>query len=145
MRKLPLPRRVFIDTSAYFTLTDQRERNHPQALSVRNRLIAGRWRLFTTDFILAETHALLLVRLGRATAARVLQEIDRSLVTIVRVSAADERRARQIVAQYDDKDFSLTDATSFAVMERLRIGTAFSFDRTFAQYGLQVVGRSMDS
>jgi predicted nucleic acid-binding protein len=44
-----------------------------------------------------------------------------------------------IIYQYDDKDFSLTDATSFAVMERLRVPAAFTFDRHFAQYGFTVL------
>ncbi len=47
--------------------------------------------------------------------------IDRDDITIIRVSEADEQRAHEIIYQYDDKDFSLTDATSFAVMERLHI------------------------
>ncbi len=39
-----------------------------------------------------------------------------------------------------DKRFSYTDASSFAVMERLGIGTAFGFDRDFAQYGFRLIG-----
>jgi uncharacterized protein len=56
------------------------------------------------------------------------------------VTAEDELRTRQIIYRYDDKNFSLTDATSFAVMERLRITTAFTFDHNFAQYGFQLLG-----
>ena len=48
-------------------------------------------------------------------------------------------RAREIIRQYEDKSFSLTDATSFAVMERLRISYAFTFDRNFAQYGFTIL------
>jgi predicted nucleic acid-binding protein len=133
---LPLiSRNAFVDSSAYYGLTDAHDVRHHDALAIRDRLIAERWRLFTTNFVLAETHALLLSRLGRATAARVLFEIDRSATTIVRVTAADERRARAIIAQYDDKEFSLTDGASFAVMERLGFVYAFTFDRHFAQYG----------
>ena len=91
------------------------------------------------SLILAEAHALLLARRGRAAAARVLSEIDSSNTTVVRVSTRDERRAREILADYDDKDFSLTYATSFAVMERLRIAHAFAFDRNLTQYGLSVL------
>lgn len=132
-------RRVLMDTSAYYALTDTHQGTHAAALAIRQRLIRERARLFTTNLILAETHALLLVRLGRAVALRVLTAIDQSATTIVRVSAADEQRARQIVVQYDDKNFSLTDAASFAVMERLGIAHAFSFDRHFAQYGFTIL------
>jgi len=95
--------------------------------------------LFTTNFIIAETHALLLARRGRAIASRGLGEIDNSTTTVVRISSRDERRAREIIRRYDDKDFSLTDAASFAVMERLRIPHAFTLDRHFAQYGFTVL------
>ena len=55
--------------------------------------------------------------------------------SIERVSAEDEAAARQIIARYTDKTFSYTDATSWAVMTRLRIRTAFAFDPHFRQYG----------
>ena len=134
------PARVFVDTSAYFGLADPDDATHAAALAAARRLAAERRYLFTSNFVVAETHALCLARVGRRAAARLLNEIDRSPAVIVRVSAADERRARRIIAQYDDKDFSLTDATSFAVMERLRIGYAFTFDHHFAQYGFALIG-----
>jgi predicted nucleic acid-binding protein len=55
------------------------------------------------------------------------------------VSEADEIQARAIVEQYDDKDFSLTDATCFAIMQRLAIPRAFTLDRNFSQYGIEVI------
>ena len=134
----PSPRRVFVDTGAYFALADPRDENHA-ATAILPRLPAQRWRVSTSNFVLAETHALLLARRGRTSAARILAEIDHSTAVQVRVSAADERRAREIITTYQDKDFSLTDATSFAIMERLRISHAFTFDRHFAQYGFTVL------
>ena len=129
-------RRVFVDTSAHYALADPHDGNHERATAIAQRLIAEHWRLFTTNFIVAEIHALLLVRRGRTVAWVALQEKDHSTMTVVRVSAADEQRAREIIARYHDKDFSLTDAASFAVMERLGISTAFTFDHHFAQRGL---------
>jgi uncharacterized protein len=55
------------------------------------------------------------------------------------VTSADVQRAKAIIYQYDDKDFSLTDATSFAVMERIRVPAVFTFDRHFAQYGFTIL------
>jgi uncharacterized protein len=130
---------ALVDTSAYFATIDAGERHHAAAVAIANRLSSERWRLFTTNFVLAETHALFLTRVNRAVAATVLSEIDNSPTTIVRVTAADEQRARAIISRYQDKDFSLTDAISFAVMERLGIGWAFTFDRNFAQYGWDIL------
>jgi uncharacterized protein len=145
MSRAPLPlhvRQVLIDTSAFFALTAPRDADHHPALTIQQRLITERWRLYTTNLVVAETHALLLTRLGRTIALSTLHSIDHSTTTIVRISNADETRAREIISQYDDKDFSLTDATSFAVMERLRIPYAFTFDRNFTQYGLPVLTAS---
>ncbi len=138
MRASP-SRRALVDTSAHYALADPQDAYHAAASAIIERLTNTPSRLFTTNLIVAETHALFLVRRGRQVALRALEAIDRSNVTIVRVGVADERRARAILAQYDDKDFTLTDATSFAVMERLNIGYAFPFDRHFAQYGLPVL------
>ncbi len=126
---------AFIDTRGYVALADPRDANHRPARAILEQLSTQRWQLFTTEFIVAETHALLLSRRGRAVAARILAEIDHSTTTLVPITASDDQRARQIITDYDDKDFSLTDALSFAVMDRLEIAYAFSFDRHFAQYG----------
>ncbi len=130
---------AFVDTGAYYALTDAKDPNHTAARSIATRVGKERWRLFTTNMILAETHALVLARVGRGVALRVLQEIDRSAVTVVRVTPDDENRAREILVTYDDKNFSLTDATSFVVMERLSTPYAFTFDKNFHQYGLEVL------
>jgi predicted nucleic acid-binding protein len=138
-RRASRARRAFVDTSAYFALLDADDANHAQARTISTRLTAERWRLFTTSFVLAETHALLLNRLSQQIATRFLRDMEHSPTTLVWVTPADVERAKAIIYQYDDKDFSLTDATSFAVMERLRIPIAFAFDRHFAQYGLTVL------
>jgi len=117
--------RALVDTSAYYALIDRSERTHQDAVVIQRRLMQERWRLWTTNFILAEIHALTLNRLGYHTALTVLQRIDASNTTIIRVTADDERSARALIVRYYDKAFSLTDALSFVVMERLDISHAF--------------------
>lgn len=96
--------------------------------------------MFTTNFIVAELHALVLARRGRELASYVLSILDRApATTIIRVTEDDEREARAIIRRYADKDFSLTDALSFAVMQRLRIPAAFTFDDDFRQFGVTVL------
>jgi predicted nucleic acid-binding protein len=137
-------RRAFVDTSAFFAISNARDVQHPIARAIANHLRRGNWNLSTSNRIVAETHALLLARAGRHVAATTLAEIDRGDITIIRVSEVDEQRAREIIYQYDDKEFSLTDATSFAVMERLHIPFAFAFDHHFTQLGMTLISPSQE-
>ncbi|WP_422393007.1 23S rRNA-specific endonuclease VapC20 [Moorella humiferrea] len=90
--------------------------------------------LILTNFILAETHALILSRIGHELA----REWVKNLVwKIERVKEEDEKRAREIIIAYRDKSFSYTDATTFAVMERLNLKVALAFDNHFTQFGWQ--------
>jgi uncharacterized protein len=117
------PSWVFIDTGGYFGLASSKDEHHSDAVAIMRALISGHFPLFTSNFILAELHALLLTRISRRTALETLNTIDNSSTTIVRVSQSDENRARQIIAQYDDKNFSLTEATFFAIMDRLHFSS----------------------
>ncbi len=138
----PLPlreRRVFVDSSVYLALLDQDDEHHREATQIVHQLAHARYRQFPTNVLLIESHALILSVLGRAPAARFLKALEESHTVIVRVRASDEVRAKHILFQYEDKDFSFADAISFAVMERFAIRLAFTFDRDFAQYGFTVL------
>jgi predicted nucleic acid-binding protein len=62
-----------------------------------------------------------------------------SRISVERITATDESQAREIIYRYVDKHFSLTDALSFVVMERVGVSAAFTFDHDFARYGLESV------
>jgi predicted nucleic acid-binding protein len=133
---LPLrERRVFVDSSAYLALLDTDDEHHREAIATLQELAQARYRQFTTNVLLIESHALILSVLGRGRAAQFLTDMEESNTVVIRARAADEDRAKQILFQYTDKEFSFADAISFAVMECFAIRLAFSFDRDFAQYG----------
>ena len=131
-------RRVFVDTSAYYAATDRRDVDHEATSATLRRLVAERRPLVTTNVVLFELHGLLVNRINREVAWKVLTAL-RASQTVVRVRARDELRAEEILQHYADKDFSYADALSFAVMERLRLDMAFALDRHFAQYGWTLV------
>lgn len=129
-------RRLFVDTSAYFALADTRDAHHQEAIIILGAARELGLRHYTTNVVLVECHALMLSALGIEPAARFIRDLEASSTTVIRVRARDEDRAKQILYRYVDKDFSLADAISFVVMERLGITYAFTFDRHFSQYGL---------
>ena len=132
-------RQVLVDASAFFAIFNTRDPKHELATSTLSQLTRERSQVLTTNFLVAETHALLLNRRGRDLAVQFLTVLQGGDPAIVRVTEDDEERAKAIIFQYDDKDFSYVDTTSFAVMERLGIDEGFSFDRHFRQYGWRML------
>lgn len=123
---------VFIDTSGFYAAINRNDRNHDAAVTLFERGIEESWKLIASNFVLAETHALILTRLGRDLATAWLRSVP---ATIMRVSRQDELKAVQIIMGYRDKAFSYCDATSFALIERLRVRSVMAFDIHFRQYG----------
>lgn len=58
------PNRVLIDSSAYFALFDESESPHQRASDVYSRFAREHWYTYTTNYVIAEAHALILNRLG---------------------------------------------------------------------------------
>jgi len=62
-----MPSRVFVDTSAYVVLARLNDEHHQDALAIAQKLRRQRASLYMTNFVVAETHALLLRYLGAST------------------------------------------------------------------------------
>jgi predicted nucleic acid-binding protein len=131
---LLLRRSALSDSSFFYAAVNRRDRYHTVVRRVLESAYKGGWILVTTTFVVAETHALILARLGRDIAAKWLEGVWHG-VHVIRPTEEDERRACEIIFGYTDKDFSFTDAISFAVMGRLGITVALSLDEHFVQFG----------
>lgn len=130
-------KRLFVDTGAWYAVVDKKDPDHKYAGHfLKNNKIP----LLTTNFVFDETITLLRSRLGWSIARDFGQRLKgSSFVSIIAVRDEDEDRAWEIFLKYKDKDFSYTDCTSFAVMERLKMNTAFAFDRHFKAMNFQIV------
>ncbi len=130
-------RRIFVDTGGFFALLVAEDRNHERAKELIEGAARDGWRLVTTNAVVTETYALLLVRTreGRAKAVAFLDGLGASQVRVERVRASDEERAIELVRRHRDKSYSLCDAYSFVVMQRLGISEAIAFDRHFREFG----------
>ena len=122
-----------MDTSAWYAIIDKNDRDHPTAITKMQNLDRP---LVTSNYVLNEILTLLKARLGPSVAIPFGQKLwNQEVASLVRITEKDEERAWGIFQQYEDKGFSFTDCTSFALMERLEINTAFVFDDHFVQYG----------
>jgi predicted nucleic acid-binding protein len=130
---------IFIDTSANFAIVNKKDIDHIAAINFLKEATEKRCGLISTNFILAETYTLIMRKIGREIAIRYIKDF-RNPAFIIRVLQTDEEKAWDIILKHKDKDYTYTDATSFAVMERLGIKKAFAFDKHFEQYGFQKKG-----
>ena len=124
---------IFVDTSAWYAVMDRGDRWHDQATRFYLER-AGQTELLTSSLVLAETWTLLTAHLGRPAALLLWGMLREARMTIVTVEPTDLEAAWRILQAFPDQDFSLTDGTSFAVMERLGVDEAFTFDAHFLVY-----------
>jgi len=119
---------LFVDSSIWYAAADSSDKGNTRAKAI---LAAGET-LITTDHVLVETWALLLHRVHRRAADSFWEALRSGVAVIEPAGAADLEAAWQIGVSYRDQDFSIVDRTSFAVMRRLGIDRAASFDADFA-------------
>ena len=125
---------VFADTFFYLALLNDRDPAHGLALA-ESRLNR---RIVTSEFILLE--------LGNAC-ARATDHVDflalvaglraSSRMTIVPLDSQLLARGLQLMADRPDKDWSLTDCTSFVIMQDAGLREALTADPHFDQAGFQ--------
>jgi predicted nucleic acid-binding protein len=127
---------AFADTSFYLALLDERDELHERALaeSKLNRPIV------TTEFIIlelgnacarAEDHQDFLAILAGMRAS--------SRTTIVPMDSQVLQRGLDLYAGRSDKNWSLTDCTSFVVMHDRVIQESLTSDRHFDQAGFKAL------
>ena len=133
-----MTRAVLWDSSAILALLDADDADHARAVAIARAIASEARPSFVTNYIEAEAHALLVRKLGR-TMAR--QWLLTGGLPVARVLPAEEQKAREILARHADKDWTLCDTISFAVLDARRVRRAFTFDHHFRQYGrIQVLG-----
>jgi predicted nucleic acid-binding protein len=121
---------LFVDTSVWYAAIDAVDVGNRPAKSI---LASGR-DLVTSNLVVLETWLLLRNRLHWHTAEEFLAAILSGIATMEAVDPTDFEAAYRIGMKYRDQHFSLTDRTSFALMERLGIRAVASFDQDFAVY-----------
>ena len=127
---------VFVDTSAFYAMLDDKDARHEQAREVLRDLADRDADVVCTNYILLESIALLQHRLGIA-AVRTLQEDIAPVVRVIWLEEEDHHAAVQTLLTAARRQLSLVDCTSFHVMRRLGIRQAFAFDQHFAEQGFE--------
>jgi predicted nucleic acid-binding protein len=128
--------RVFADTGAWCALYDRSDVHHARASAFLQELKGQKAQLVTSDYVLDESLTLLRFRAGHKEAVDFGKWVLQSpLVKLINVDEKIWQSAWDFFVKYDDKHFSFTDCTSFAIMRQLGLLHAFAFDHNFEQAG----------
>jgi uncharacterized protein len=122
--------RAFVDSSAWFAAANAKDRHHLRA----SELLGIELEFVTSTFVVVETWLLLQSRISFAIAENFVDQIRQGAATLEQTVMGDIEQAWHIAAAFRDQTFSLVDRTSFAMMERLGIAKAISFDADFLIY-----------
>ncbi len=127
---------LFVDTAYVYALFSTRDQWHEKALEWQKKLDIEQQPLLTTEFILTEIGDGLSALRFRQSAAEIIRILQKNpLVEIVPVYSALFSQALELYEQRPDKNWGLTDCTSFVVMKENNITEALTTDEHFRQAG----------
>lgn len=126
---------IFTDTGFWIALFDKRDKNHFCAKDNLEALIRN-YNLCLSDFILFETITYLNCSIKRHDLAmRFLNKTQESVLRMLVVDEVIKATALKMFERYSDKDLSITDCTSFVLMNNHGITKYAGFDDHFRQMG----------
>jgi len=127
-------KQIFADSSYWIGLVNPRDQIHQKVMKITQELSSVR--LLTTEMVLVELlNSFSDSPFRRAVAGMVLKLRNDRNVRIVPQTSEQFESALRRYKQAADKSWSLTDCTSFEVMEAEQIQAALTHDQHFAQAG----------
>ncbi len=131
------PEKIYMDTTALIALANRKDKNHKKARNFLNSKLNEGVLFVIGRPVFAEFLNGTSKRVGKAKAIELYEAYTKSkFVIIEKETEEDWKRAWDIFLKYDDQDgMDLVDCLSFAIMERLNLKKAFTFDNDFETYG----------
>lgn len=126
---------IFVDTSAFYALADAGDPHHPDARRLLSALLEEEEGLFTHNYVLIETIALVQNRMGTEAALQVADSAD--AFEIEWVDRALHESALRAMKRARRRKISFVDQVSFLLMRSRGIDRAFAFDRDFRREGFR--------
>lgn len=131
---------IFLDTAYVYALINTRDQWHAKARELQHALNHQRRALVTSEFILTEMADGLSAICFREQAVQVIDMLTESgHVAIVPASSELYQAGLKLFRGRSDKQWGLTDCTSFVIMEQQDIQEALTTDEHFRQAGFRAI------
>jgi uncharacterized protein len=125
---------IFLDASFWIVYREEKAGNHTVARRIMSELFRRQSRFVTTLPVVCEIHAYFAREEARRE--RILKDFfSNPIVAIENILPEDQASALELLQAHGDKTYSLCDALSFIVMQRLNVRRVLAFDVHFRQFG----------
>ena len=129
---------IFIDTSAFLAVLNANDRFHEQARQAWDEILSSDAILFSSNYVILETTALLQHRFG-IEAVRLFENDILPVIEIVWLDETVHKQGMSALLIANRRDLSLVDCTSFEIMRQMGIDGAFTFDTHFREQGFKAL------
>lgn len=131
---------TFVDTFAWIAIINKSDKYHDTFIRILEELLKKHTRLTTTNYVLIETINALSGSSFRKSTVEFINRIEASpSVEIVKITEEIYNNAWMLYQERMDKNWGITDCTSFEVMRTLNVKKAFTKDKHFEQAGFLVI------
>lgn len=132
---------TFIDTAAFLAVLNANDQFHLLAKQSWEEMLASDSTLFSSNYVILETTALLQHRFG-VEAVRLFESDILPIIEIVWVEETVHKQGMSALLAANRRDLSLVDCTSFEIMRQIGLDTVFTFDPHFREQGFSVIPES---
>ena len=138
-----MKKRIFVDTAAWLALVNKSDSDHQKAKEIRDDLVRLQRRFVVTDYVVVEVANALCKIPFREAAVKLVNSIQAAKnIHVVEIDREIYSEAWTLFCERPDKEWSLTDCTSFVVMKQEGMNEAFTTDKHFKQAGFSILLKS---
>lgn len=130
--------KVFVDTSAFYAALVSDDSYHEKAKKILTSLQEKESTLLTSNYVLLECASILQKRQSVSTAKSFFAEALKNL-EVVWIDEPLQKHATSLWHNSKDRHLSIVDCTSFAVMQKLKLTHAATFDSHFSKNGFEII------
>ena len=128
--------KILVDTAAWVALANRSDNLHLAAKHKNQELLLSGAQFITTDYILTEVANYFAKLPYRQAGIKFMEQIlSSNRIRLIYIRSYYFQQGWQLYKQRRDKEWSLTDCTSFVVMSEHGISKAFTCDIHFEQAG----------
>jgi predicted nucleic acid-binding protein len=133
---------IFIDTSAFLAILNENDQFHQQAKKLWTENLTSCAVIFSSNYVMLETMALLQHRFG-IEALRLFENYIQPVIEMIWIGETVHKTGVGILMAANRRNLSLVDCTSFEVMRQARLENVFTFDPHFAEQGFIAIPQTL--